>query len=377
MSEKAKRTRGSGIELLRLIAIFMVIGLHMFGYSHYYECSLMAGGAVRTVSSWIRLMFRPCVNIFIIITGYFMVKMRFNLKKAYKRVFKIYLTVLFYSVVLNVIFLLLGEKYYTVDETTPTLLNMILKMAFPVLSQQWYFITEYILLCLFAPFLNIILQNIKKNDYKVLLCISTFVMSIWFFLSNLRGFDHIVSNNGFGDLEAGKNLFSFMYIYMIGGYIRLHCESKDAPKASYLLGALVCWLLNIQLETGILKFLELEDMVLKFTNPLVILTAVFLLLYFKDLHFHSKIVNTLASTSLGVYIIHEFAYVRNVIWNIFDFRKVDSNNILLNLVYIISIIVIVFGICVAIDLLRQKLFKLIDSKGKSSIDVTFDEKKET
>ena len=366
MPKRVTKTRDSGIELLRIIAVFMVIGVHLFAYSHYKNQSIEIGGIVESMSFGIRVLFMPCVNIFVIITGYFMVKMKFNLERAYKRVFKTYLIVLFYSIVLNMIFIILGQKYYIINGKTPTLLNIVLKMFFPILSQQWYFMTDYILLCLFAPFLNIILQNIKQKDYKILLCISTFVMSIWFLLSNLRGFDHIVSTNGFGDIQAGKNLFSFMYIYMIGGYIRLHCSKYESPKPLYLVGAFVCWIINVQLGNGILEFLELQDMVLKFSNPLIILSAVFLLLYFKDLHFQSKIVNTIASTSLGVYVIHEFVCVRNVIWSIFDFRKVDCSNMFFNIVYIFSIMIMVFGVCAALDLLRQKLFNLFKKKSKNS-----------
>ncbi|MBE5953967.1 MAG: acyltransferase [Lachnospiraceae bacterium] len=363
MSDKVNKTRDSGIELLRIIAILMVIGIHTFLYGNYYECAVSAGGFVELCSSGLKLLFRPAVNIFILITGYFMVKMRFDLKKAYTRVLKIYSSVLFYSVVLSLITILAGSKFYTIDGETDSVLIIVLKMIFPVLSQQWYFITDYILLCLLAPFVNIVLQNIKKKDYHVLIIVTTFIMSIWFLLSDLRIMDQVVRTYGFGDIQQGKNVFSFVYLYIIGGYIRLHSKKNDRPKLVYILGFFGCLLINGLLATRLQGVLELGEMVTLYTNPFVILMAVCLVMYFKDLHFQSKIVNTLASTTIGVYAIHEFKYIRELLWNMFDFRKVDCSNMFLDLVYIISIGVMVFGACAAIDLLRQRLFKLFEKKG--------------
>ena len=362
MAEKNKRKRDSGVEVLRIIAIMMVIGLHAFNFGNYYEQAELAGGFVRISSIGIRVLLIPAVDIFVLITGYFMVKMKFDIKKAYKRVFKIYLIVLFYSVVLTLIALLLGTDYSTINENKHEFIIIILKMIFPVTAQTWYFLSHYILLCLLAPFVNIILQNIKKNDYHVLLAVTTFFMSIWFVLAHMKLLDEVVRITYFSDIEKGMSVFSFLYLYIIGGYIRLHISRNEKQKFKYLLFALCCVVFNGLLFTVLEKALELDDIVLKYTNPLVILTAIMLLMFFKDLHFYSKIINTLASTTIGVYAIHEFWYVREKLWNMFDFRKIDCTNMFLNLVYIISIIIMVFGVCAVLDLLRQKLFKLFDKE---------------
>jgi len=369
MAEKSIKKRDSGIELLRIISIMMVIGIHIFLYGNYYECASNQGGFVKLCSGAMKLMFRPAVNIFILITGYFMVKMRFDLKKAYRRVLKIYLSVLFYSVVLSLITLAAGSKFYTIDGEVAEVKIIILKMIFPIISQNWYFITDYILLCLLAPFVNIVLQNIKKKDYHVLLIVTSFIMSIWFLLSDIRVMDEVVRTYGFGDIQQGKNVFSFVYIYIIGGYIRLHTEKREKANPTYLIGALVCLIFNGLLATKLDSVFELGEMVTFYTNPLVILMAVCLVMYFKDLHFHSKIINALASTTLGVYAIHEFKYIRELIWNMFDFRKIDCSNMFMNLVYIGSIIFMVFMVCAAIDLMRQEMFKMFEKKDSKTTNV--------
>ena len=153
------------------------------------------------------------------------------------------------------------------------------------------------------------------------------------------------------------------------GYIRLHTEKREKVNPTYLIGALVCLIFNGLLATKLDSVFELGEMVTFYTNPLVILMAVCLVMYFKDLHFHSKIINALASTTLGVYAIHEFKYIRELIWNMFDFRKIDCSNMFMNLVYIGSIIFMVFMVCAAIDLMRQKMFKMFEKKDSKTTNV--------
>jgi len=365
MAEKKIKKRDSGIEVLRIMAIMMVIAIHAFNNGNYFEEAVNVGGFVKQVSTGIRIFLRPAVNIFVIITGYFMVKMKFDIKKAYKRVLRIYLIILFYSIVLYLLTFLLGPKYYTIDGVKDSELIMVLKMIMPVTAQSWYFLSHYIMLCLLAPFVNIILQNIKKEDYHVLLAVTTFLMSIWFLLSDLRLFDEVVRVKFFAGIQEGKSVFSFLHIYIIGGYIRLHTPRREKANPKYLLYALGCVIVNGFLTTILEDVLELQDMVLRYTNPIVILMAAWLLMYFKDLHFYSKIVNALGSTTIGIYAIHEFKYVREALWNMFDFKKVDCSNMFLNLVYLISIVIMVFGVCAALDLLRQKLFKLFERKNRN------------
>lgn len=361
-----KKKRDSGVEVLRILAIMMVIGLHAFNFGNYYEQAELVGGFVRIFSIGIRVLFIPAVDIFVLISGYFMVKMRFNIKKTYKRVFKIYVVMLFYSVALSLLSLLLGPEFHTINGNKDSLDIIIARMLLPVTSQIWWFLSHYVVMCLLAPFVNIILQNIKKNDYHILLVVTSFLMSIWFMMAHMRFLDKVVTIAFFSDIQKGMNVFSFLYLYIIGGYIRLHASKNDKPKPRYLLYALGCTIMNGLLFTVLEKTLELDDMVLKYSNPFVILMAVMLLMYFKDLHFYSKIINTLASTTIGVYAIHEFRYVRELLWNMFDFRKVDCSNMFLNMVYIISIIVMVFGVCAIIDLLRQKLFRVFEKQEKKN-----------
>lgn len=359
-----KKERDSGVELLRIISMLMVIGVHLWLYGGFFTASQQAGGIVASGALFLKIFFRSAVNIFIIISGFFTVKSSFDLKKSYSRVLKIFLSVFFYSVVLSVITLCLGADTRADLGITQPSFNICVQMFFPITTQIWYFITDYIFLMLFAPFLNIVLQKLTKNQYRILLLITGFIMSIWLFVGSIDITKPIFTLYGHTDLAAGKNVFSFMFMYIIGGYISLHCKLHEKPKAKYLVFTLICLYANYLIYTLFNGVIGCETVTFIYTNPFVILVAVFMFMFFKDLHFKSKIINTLGGTTLGVYAISEFYLVRAWIWSIINFSKVDCTNIFKNIVMVTFGILAVFFGCAIIDLLRQALFGAIGNAYK-------------
>ena len=87
-----------------------------------------------------------------------------------------------------------------------------------------------------------------------------------------------------------------------------------------------------------------------YANPLLVLNAVCLLLFFKDLHFKSRIVNALGGAALGVYALTEFRFLRTVLWNTVSFRKLDNSNLWLNFVHVAAVLCGVFLAAAAVDL---------------------------
>jgi surface polysaccharide O-acyltransferase-like enzyme len=366
-----KKKRDSGIELLRIFAMLMVIGVHIFVYGGYFDTAREQSGIVWSSAYFMRLFFRPAVNIFIIITGYFMVHSPFDLKKSYRRVLSVYGTILFYSVLLSII--VLANR--TVFETEYTVSVIIGKMLLPLLSQEWYFLTGYILLCLFAPFINISLQKITKQEYQILLIVTTVVMSLWLCLANLDPFWDVLRDSGYDGLFKGKNVFSFIYIYLVGGYIGLYGKTRKTPQFLYLFGAFFCVVVNYLIWTRFDDLLAYEDVAMSYANPLVVLTAVFALSFFKDVHFYSKVVNIIASTTIGIYALHELEYMRDLIWSKFDFSKMDCSNLTTNLIRIAAIMMFIFLAGAMIELARQLLFMGIGKAVKKAFPVNSATKK--
>ena len=53
------------------------------------------------------------------------------------------------------------------------------KMFFPFASCTWYFLTGYILLIIFIPFINKLIKTLSQKEYLTLLIILLFTLSIW------------------------------------------------------------------------------------------------------------------------------------------------------------------------------------------------------
>ena len=351
-----KKQRDSGMELLRIFAILLVLGVHLFSYAGFYEAAKDAGGHAHSTALLMKLATRSAVNIFILITGYFMADRPFRLKKSAARTFDLYKKMLFYSVVLTLVFLPFGKAALISQGEQLTVFQAVFKGLLPVSSQTWYFLTDYLLLCLLIPFINLALQMLTKREYRILLVILILLMSVWATLLYIKPFSLIFEPFGYERALRGKNLFHFIFIYILGGYLCFYHPPRKKPNFLFLGAAAACVLLNYLLLTRLPASLGYAKVSLQYSNPLVIANAVFLLLFFKDLHFRSRIVNALASTTLGVYAITEFRFLRTKLWTWISFRNVDCSHPVKNIVMVASAILAIFLVCAGIDLLREKLF---------------------
>lgn len=297
------------------------------------------------------------------ITGFFMARSKFDLKKSYKRVLSTYLIILFYSVVLSVVTILLGTDFRTVDGNVVSISGIVHRMIFPISSQQWYFFTSYIILCLLAPFINKLVQSLTKRQYGILLLVLISVMSVWMCLAQTKPFSSFMSINNYQGFSDGKNAFSFVLYYMIGGYMGMHTKPSDKPKFRYLLIFFASVGVVFLFNTETFKNLDIEFGGAiawgVYSNPFILLAAASIVMFFKDLHFYSRAVNLAASVTIGVYAIHEFSFVRNYLWQRINFNNYDCTNVGLNIARILAVIVGVFVACGVLELIRQQLFKLV------------------
>ena len=84
--------RNSNLELLRIIAIFMIVFHHIGFYGLKIESDLFTYNYI--IKSFLALPGKLGVNIFILISAYFMT----NTKFEYKKLIKLVSQILFYSI---------------------------------------------------------------------------------------------------------------------------------------------------------------------------------------------------------------------------------------------------------------------------------------
>ena len=250
------KIRNSNFELLRILAIIMIIYIHAFGLISgmgYTELGKMATILANSVCN-------IGVSCFILISGYFGIN--FKLKK----VIKMELMVVFYSVLMAVLTALVFPNMMT-----DSFFELLIKSCIPVASRKYWFYSCYICLVFLSPFINEAVVKVEKNLYLKFLLISLILFSIFptFFYFEIT-------------LDNGKGLINMLLLYMIGRWIKLYADYNLSRKKLILIFIILCgtnYLLNIfPVQIGPVRHTFNVDN--SITN---IMMAVILLYFFKEM----------------------------------------------------------------------------------------------
>lgn len=321
--------RKSNFELLRIVAIIMIIGLHYFNGS--------MGGALsnvvpKTFNYYFVYLFESLfiigVNLFILTTGYFSLnKKSINLGKL----FKLILTAYFYGLIFylcNVIY-----DYQSFD------IKQFILAINPFLSGGYWFIKYYTILILLSPFINTLIEELNQKLIIKLIIILLLLFSIWpSFLPQAP-----ITNGGYG-------LMNFIMLYIMGAYIRKY-NSFQYRLYIYFLIYLIC---------GVITFLfAISGWGSRWNYDFIfnIIGSVSLFIMFSKLEIQSNKVNYLSKFTFNVYLIHFSSFVINLIYH--DILKCQNyyNSPWLIPHFIISIFVI-YIFSIVIDIIRRYLIFL-------------------
>ena len=130
------------------------------------------------------------VNVFIFISGYYGIK--FKIIKLIKLIGEM----IFYSLIINLIFIISG-----INELN---LKMIISSLLPI--KIWWFLTCYIILLVVSPYLNIIIDNSNKIEQYILILILTVIICVF-------GTTGVLPN--IVPYSDGYNLWNCIYIYWL------------------------------------------------------------------------------------------------------------------------------------------------------------------
>lgn len=272
---KEKHLRQSNFELLRFIAMVLIITGHLLGENG----ADLLGKAQMFSPQWyvmwaIEAICVAGTNCFVLISGYFMIESKFT----WKKVMKLCAQVWFYSWCLYGLSVLLGINSLSIRD--------LVKAATPILGRSWWFISTYICLYILSPFINSFLKRLDAIEFRKLIAISVCLFSV---LSTIYPFTDTFSMGG------GTGIVWFITLYFIASYIRLHPEDLEINRKSgigfYILSvAFIC--LSKYAITFITNHLfgrTVGTSVLYGNNSIVNLAAsVLLFLLFKDLRLENN-----------------------------------------------------------------------------------------
>ena len=145
-----EKNRNSNIELLRILCMISIILHHSIVHS---KILLNSSNINYYIINILQITGPISNNIFILITGYYMI----NKKVKITNLVKLVLENIFYSYCMLFIYLVIFKGND---------INVIIKSTIPVLSNSEWFITGYILLYLSIPIINKLLK-IKYKQIKI------------------------------------------------------------------------------------------------------------------------------------------------------------------------------------------------------------------
>ncbi|WP_157784290.1 acyltransferase family protein [Treponema primitia] len=331
--------RQSNFELLRLLCMFFILFLHVFG------------GALDIVGTSISAtifesFFVVAVNCFVLISGYF------SIKASWKGFIHLYIFCTSYYLgfgILDSLNIINPHSFGIVE------LKRIIISFFPFTHSGNWFLQVYFCLFVISPLLNKLISLFNKYKHISCLVILT-IVNIWvgFYAINPMPNNSNPNANGY-------NIMHFVYLYFIGRYIYLYLSTEYKIKSylliyillSLILSALI--LLVSKLEINDWYVLKLNS--LNYNNPLILLSSISLFLVFRKFKVMNKKINWLAKSALAVFIIHTSIPYGNI------FQYLNSKfglNWYKWLLYFLAVIV-VFFMCLLIDKIRMLITNPIEN----------------
>ena len=343
-NEILKPERNYGIDLLRIVSMFMVCMIH-----------LLSGGGVLGATklyslnwylAWSLYICGLCaVNCYALISGYVGV----NSKYKISNIVYLWFQVVFLSIVSHIGYVIIkggNIKSFYVD-------------FFPIVSNTYWYFTAYFALFLFMPLLNCVLLYMPKNMLKYVIISIIGVITV---LSRFNGNVFI--------LQQGLCALWLMILYIVGGYIKKYEPFKKVKNYTII----ICWILLLLLTLLTKLFLEKTFLGAKIRNtgfsgfmtylsPTIFLVAVIMLILFSRINFHKKplIISFFAPLTFGVYIVHTTTFAA-IIYDVLDFKQYATLNSVNMVLCVLGMSMVILVTCSLIDYIRLLIFKLLRVK---------------
>jgi surface polysaccharide O-acyltransferase-like enzyme len=336
--------RQSGIELLKLIAIILVVLSHSVPFygdpsaTGYVDLNSATDNLWDFILIVLRYMGQLGNVLFVVSSAYFLVDKN---KVKVEKILQIVSDSLFISVAIMIGFILSG------CELGP---KIIIKQIFPITFQNMWFVGCYLILYSVSPFLNKIIHNThQKTLLRLIICMLVLYSGVSFLLNGAYYYSFLVG---------------FIMIYFIVAYMKKYMQKfgDNERNNTVLLAVSVMGLFVMLLGTNFLglRIHALTNQMLRwniFTNPFIIGIGVALFNLFKNIDLRSKIINYLASLTLIIYMIHENYLIREYIKPLY-FNTVKGNIVAWSFVLAICTI----PICILMGIIYKEIFQKLIGK---------------
>ena len=271
------KERNSSFELIRIVAMSLIIIHHFL----YHGITAEEIGSVNY--NLINPYFYTGVNIFFLISGWFLIRFSF------RKLFSFILLVLSYCLFNYALCII-----WSVPVDSQEILFCFL---WPVSNSPYWFLQAYLFIMLLAPIVNKGLQSLSLNQLRVCILLLT-IGTVY--SCDLGG---NMSNKAHSFLQG-------LYLYCVGYY--LHCDRKLYE----MLKPLWCFIgYFVLLAIGsILNIKSVYFPCNQYNSFSLVGSSVLLVVALSKLNFRSSFINLIGGASLGCYMLQDGTFGNNIIY---------------------------------------------------------------
>ena len=329
--------RNYGIDLLRLVAMFLVVVLHVLGQGGILNNT----SGVTNYFCWLLEILAYCaVDCYALITGYVCYR-EFERKFHYAKIVNFWITVLFYSMGITLLIFFLNPGLVGIKE--------LIKSMLPIVTREYWYVNAYFGLFFIIPWLNKFLQKISKKEFNQLVFI---LFSIFSVFALFGGYFSDIFN-----LCGGYSLAWLVILYIFGAWIK-KCEiNKKIGKKKWCGIILVCiiftWIWKIFSPLG-------EKLFVSYISFTILLVAIALVSIFSQLKINRylrKFIIFFSPAAFGVYVIH----TQRLVWNYFlkySFLFITYFIFPYIIIFVILSAFFIFTACLFIERIRLFIFNV-------------------
>lgn len=332
--QKAKG-RNSSIELLRIIAMFMILMHHFIVHNGYdvlklplgperifFQLVMQGGGKVGVV-------------IFFSISAWFFLDKEQTIKSNLKRVWIMERELLFWSLMLLAFYLMLDRADLDI--------KIIVKSFAPLTMSLWWYATAYAIFLALLPFLSKGLRALGRN-YHLALAATTLV--VWGLTSFIPG--TIGINDGF---------LGFIYLFILISAYKWYMKPLSTGQIWLIISIGLSFFFLYTCFSIAMSLLghNTEIFITGSWKLPVIIIGFGMFLLFSRITFHSRVINRIAQSAFAAYLITDYAASQKLLWN----RLFNLYGLYQHPFAILQILGILLGIyvaCTLLDFIRQALF---------------------
>lgn len=283
--------RNSSVELLRLLSIFLIVLMHLCSLIEYEQCILLN-------KLWIGLLnaVGNCgVTCFILISGYYGVSI--NKSKF------------IYLIIISTLYTILVSFFnYGLD------INELIKAicVIPLYGKNLWFIICYLFLMLLSPYVNQFCDLLNREDYKRLLIILTIFLSVIPTLFIAPTYNGILLSAG------GKCFMYFIYVYLLGRFVKLHLNEIHINRRLWAMGGALLIFIMIILNFAISTWMGKRYFIYSYDcSPFILVLSLLFFYIFKQSFYINKWINSLSSSVLAIFVLnYSFPFFDKLLFNI-------------------------------------------------------------